>query len=121
MKTMTYLGFLSVPLCFCQHLQAQNNSRPTNPPNIIFILADDMGYGDVSAFNEHSGITTRNLDEMADNGVSFTDAPARPLVRLPAMGLSPEDITGVQALKAVYYMDIHAPLSLLREAQWLLC
>ena len=74
MKTMTYLGFLSVPLCFCQHLQAQNNSRQTNPPNIIFILADDMGYGDVSAFNEHSGITTRNLDEMADNGVSFTDA-----------------------------------------------
>ena len=75
MKTMTYLGFLSVPLCFCQHLQAQNNSRQTNPPNIIVILADDMGYGDVSAFNEHSGITTRNLDEMADNGVSFTDAP----------------------------------------------
>ena len=47
--------------------------------------------------------------------------PARPLVRLPAMGLSPEDITGVRALKAVYYMDIHAPLSLLREAQWPLC
>ena len=83
MKTMTYLGFLSVPLCFCQHLQAQNNSRPTNPPNIIFILADDMGYGDVSAFNEHSGITTRNLDEMADNGVSFTDAHSCSSVSTP--------------------------------------
>ena len=83
MKTMTYLGFLSVPLCFCQHLQAQNNSRQTNPPNIIFILADDMGYGDVSAFNEHSGITTRNLDEMADNGVSFTDAHSCSSVSTP--------------------------------------
>ena len=116
MKTMTYLGFLSVPLCFCQHLQAQNNSRQTNPPNIIFILADDMGYGDVSALLPGTWMKwpiTESLLPML--------TPARPLVRLPAMGLSPEDITGVRALKAVYYMDIHAPLSLLREAQWPLC
>lgn len=83
MKTITYLGILSVSLCSCQYLQAQNHTRQTTSPNIIFILADDMGYGDVSAFNEHSGIQTRNIDEMADNGVSFTDAHSCSSVSTP--------------------------------------
>lgn len=43
-------------------------------PNIIFILADDMGIGDISAFNSKSGISTPNLDELATNGAIFTDA-----------------------------------------------
>ena len=38
-------------------------------PNLIYILADDMGYGDISALNEHCGFKTPNLDEMAENGV----------------------------------------------------
>ena len=37
-------------------------------PNLIYILADDMGYGDISALNEHCGFKTPNLDEMAENG-----------------------------------------------------
>lgn len=45
-------------------------------PNLIYILADDMGYGDISALNEHCGFKTPNLDEMAENGVCFTDAHA---------------------------------------------
>ncbi len=43
-------------------------------PNIIFILADDLGYGDVSAYNENSKIKTTNIDELASEGVMFTDA-----------------------------------------------
>ncbi len=43
-------------------------------PNIIFILADDMGYGDVSVFNEHSKIKTPFIDKLANEGVMFTDA-----------------------------------------------
>ena len=43
-------------------------------PNVIYILADDMGYGDVSAFNLDSKITTPNLDRMASEGLMFTDA-----------------------------------------------
>ncbi|MEQ9287943.1 MAG: arylsulfatase [Cyclobacteriaceae bacterium] len=43
-------------------------------PNIVFILADDMGYGDVSAYNENSRIQTPNIDQLASRGVMFTDA-----------------------------------------------
>lgn len=44
------------------------------PPNIVLILADDMGYGDVRALNEQSSIPTPHLDELAKQGVTFTDA-----------------------------------------------
>ena len=44
------------------------------PPNIVVILADDMGYGDVQAINRDSKIPTPHLNRLADQGVSFTDA-----------------------------------------------
>ena len=37
-------------------------------PNIILILADDLGYGDLSCMNPASGIQTRNLDRLAEQG-----------------------------------------------------
>ncbi len=43
-------------------------------PNIIFIMADDMGYGDVKAFNPDSKIETPRLDKLAASGMMFTDA-----------------------------------------------
>lgn len=43
-------------------------------PNIIYILADDLGYGDVSAFNENSRLKTINIDSLAEQGMIFTDA-----------------------------------------------
>lgn len=43
-------------------------------PNIVFILADDMGFGDVHALNAHSTIPTPNLDRLAAEGMTFTDA-----------------------------------------------
>lgn len=43
-------------------------------PNIIFIMADDMGYGDLSCYNENSKIPTPNMDRMALEGLKFTDA-----------------------------------------------
>ncbi|MDA1313514.1 MAG: arylsulfatase [Acidobacteria bacterium] len=44
------------------------------PPNIVFILADDMGYGDVQALNLDSHIPTPNLDRLSRQGMTFTDA-----------------------------------------------
>jgi arylsulfatase A len=43
-------------------------------PNIVMILADDLGYGDVRAFNPDSRIPTPHLDRIAEQGMRFTDA-----------------------------------------------
>lgn len=43
-------------------------------PNIVFILADDMGYGDVQAINPQSTIPMPNLNRLAGQGMTFTDA-----------------------------------------------
>jgi arylsulfatase A len=43
-------------------------------PNILIILADDQGYGDVSANNPESKIETPHIDRLAKEGIRFTDA-----------------------------------------------
>ena len=43
-------------------------------PNIVVILADDMGFGDVHTLNPDSRIPTPNLDQLAADGMTFTDA-----------------------------------------------
>lgn len=53
-------------------------------PNIIFIFADDMGYGDVSALNKNSKIKTPNIDQIANEGVIFTDAHSSSSVSTPS-------------------------------------
>ncbi|MCP5522648.1 MAG: arylsulfatase [Verrucomicrobiales bacterium] len=45
-------------------------------PNILLILADDMGYGDPGCYNPDSRIPTPNLDRLAAEGMRFTDAHA---------------------------------------------
>ncbi|TKG91947.1 arylsulfatase [Puteibacter caeruleilacunae] len=45
-----------------------------NHPNIVYILADDLGYGDISYLNENSKITTPHLDQIASQGMVFTNA-----------------------------------------------
>ncbi|MEM7016429.1 MAG: arylsulfatase [Pseudomonadota bacterium] len=45
-----------------------------NKPNIVFVLADDMGYGDLSSLNKDSQIPTPNIDRIAKEGTYFTDA-----------------------------------------------
>ncbi len=45
-------------------------------PNIVFILADDMGYGDAGCYNPESKIPTPAIDRLAAEGIRFTDAHA---------------------------------------------
>ncbi|MDP7638095.1 MAG: arylsulfatase [Candidatus Hydrogenedentes bacterium] len=52
-------------------------------PNIVFILADDMGYGDVAALNKDSKIPTPNMDRLANEGMIFTDAHSGSAVCTP--------------------------------------
>lgn len=43
-------------------------------PNIVYILADDLGYGDVSCYNEQAAWRTPHMDQLAAGGMRFTDA-----------------------------------------------
>ena len=52
-------------------------------PNIVYILADDMGYGDLSALNPNSGINTPNMDKIIAEGISFSDAHSNSSVCTP--------------------------------------
>ncbi len=56
----------------------------TTKPNIIYILADDMGYGDVSCLNKDSKISTTHLDRLAAAGMIFKDAHASSAVCTPS-------------------------------------
>ncbi len=52
-------------------------------PNIVYILADDLGYGDVGCYNPESKIPTPNLDRLAKEGMRFTDAHSPSAVCTP--------------------------------------
>lgn len=52
-------------------------------PNIVFILADDLGYGDVRCLNPASRIATPHLDRLAADGKVFTDAHSSSSVCTP--------------------------------------
>lgn len=52
-------------------------------PNIIYILADDLGIGDLTIYNENGKIPTPNLDKMGREGMKFTDAHTSSAVCTP--------------------------------------
>ena len=52
-------------------------------PNIVYILADDLGYGDPGCYNPKSKIPTPNMDRLATEGVRFTDAHSPSAVCTP--------------------------------------
>lgn len=60
-------------LILCGNVTA--GETPKSKPNIVYILCDDLGYGDVQCLNPHRGkIKTPNLDRLASQGMIFTDA-----------------------------------------------
>ena len=68
---MTLLGLASTCMLSAQTQQSK--------PNVIFILADDMGYGEVSCFNPSTPAQTPNIDRIAEAGVKMTQAYASPV------------------------------------------
>ncbi|MHC4944038.1 MAG: sulfatase-like hydrolase/transferase [Planctomycetota bacterium] len=53
------------------------------PPNIVYIIADDMGYGDVGCLNQEGKIPTPHMDKLASEGMIFTDAHSGSAVCTP--------------------------------------
>ncbi len=92
------------------------------PPNIVFILADDLGYGDLGCYGQRE-IRTPNLDRMAAEGLRFTQFYAGSTVCAPSrcvlmtglhlghawirgnarLDLRPEDVTVAEVLKESGY------------------
>ena len=72
------ISYLALWLIACapsdKPAEDQSRSKSTGVPNILFILADDMGYGDPQCYNPNSKIPTPNIDRLAAEGVRFTDA-----------------------------------------------
>ena len=52
----------------------QKPAQKAIKPNILFILTDDLGYGDLSCYNDQSKVATPNVDRLAREGMRFTDA-----------------------------------------------
>jgi len=91
-------------------------------PNIVFILADDLGYGDLGCYGQQR-IKTPNLDKMASEGVRFTQCYSGSTVCAPSrcclmtglhtghayirgnslLPLRPEDVTVAETLKGAGY------------------
>jgi arylsulfatase A len=71
---MTLIAALLIP-----QFVAAEPSRP----NILVILADDLGYGDVGCYNPESKVPTPNLDNLASEGMRFTDAHSPSTVCTP--------------------------------------
>jgi len=64
-------------------LPAPQSPEALEPPNLVVILADDLGYGDLGANNPDSAIPTPRLDAIAAGGVRFTDAHSGSAVCTP--------------------------------------
>lgn len=77
---MTRLRDLFILLLLTQQTLGQS----ATPPNIIIVLADDLGYGDLSCYNDSSKIQTPNLDRLASGGVRFVDAHSPAAVCTPS-------------------------------------
>ena len=64
-------------------LTAGSGKSVENHPNILLILADDLGYGDVQCLNPGGKIRTPNMDRVAAAGMAFTDAHSSSSVCTP--------------------------------------
>ena len=79
-----FLALIVVSSCQTKKIVNQENTTDkVQKPNIVYILADDMGYGDISALNSASGIQTPNMDKLIQNGVHFSDTHTNSSVCTP--------------------------------------
>ena len=73
---MKHIRFIPLALLILAGITFTACSTSDELPNIVVILVDDMGYGDPGCFNPESKIPTPNINQLASDGMRFTDAHA---------------------------------------------
>jgi len=63
-------GFLGATVCGTSGLMSCSSGKDSHRPNVILIMADDMGISDIGSYGGE--IQTPNLDHLAENGIKFT-------------------------------------------------
>lgn len=81
-STIAYAAILA-PASLMVTSCAESGNTEARRPNVIVILADDMGYGDVSAYGA-SSLSTPNIDRLANEGVSFLNGYATSATSTPS-------------------------------------
>lgn len=86
-KLVVALSFLGIGAIACLSKKDKEKIHPK--PNIIIILADDLGPGDPEIYNPDSKIPTPHINALAERGIRFTDAHSPSAVCTPTRyGLS---------------------------------
>ncbi|WP_298493955.1 arylsulfatase [uncultured Algibacter sp.] len=115
------ISFFCLVSCAQKRSEAKTQTKIEAKPNIIYILADDMGYGDVGVYGQKK-IKTPNIDKMASEGIKFTNHYSGQTVCSPSrcslmtgmhMGnasvtrngqlMNPDDVTVAELIKPAGY------------------
>jgi arylsulfatase A-like enzyme len=72
-------------ILFCNNAKGQKNEKKNNKPNIIYILADDMGYFELGCYGGKV-IETPNIDRLAKGGIKFTNHYSGSNICAPSRG-----------------------------------
>lgn len=84
-KTRNWSHFAGLAAALTLTTIADAAEAPQRHPNIVYILCDDLGYGDVHCLNPDRGkIDTPNLDRLASQGMTFTEAHSTSAVCTPS-------------------------------------
>ncbi len=70
-------------LCFCVAVILISATEAAEKPNIVFLMADDLGYGDLGCYGQKE-ILTPNIDRLSRDGIRFTQAYAGSTVCAPS-------------------------------------
>lgn len=81
MKTESFTSLFA--LCMLASCSVSEKNKLESRPNVVFILADDLGYGDVSCYGQEK-FTTPNIDALASEGMKFTQFYAGCTVSAPS-------------------------------------
>ncbi|WP_202964421.1 arylsulfatase [Algibacter lectus] len=119
--TMLLVAISVLVSCAQKKSEVKTQVKSQTKPNIIYILADDMGYGDVGVYGQ-TKIKTPNIDKMANEGIKFTNHYSGQTVCSPSrcalmtgmhMGnasvtrngqlMNPDDVTVAELIKPAGY------------------